>query len=137
MSPTHFRYLLCLSLVTGIFSVALDSMIPALIPEAISQAQACEEAKVVGLALALMTVLGLTVLITYILAFFGLFNFRPWAPRLALISTVLTVLCLPTMSVSINSPWAAALNEISTILWGAVLTLVYFSPLKEKFHAAL
>ncbi len=135
MSSKHFRLLLIASLIFGLVGAFFDVMFPSAIPEALSDAQEAHDAK---LSMPTLIYLGLGALIsviTSVTAFIGLYIFRPWAPRLAIIATALTMLIYPALGVSLFSGWAASLNEISSILWGVVLAMVYFSPLKERFVA--
>jgi uncharacterized RDD family membrane protein YckC len=48
---------------------------------------------------------------------------------------VLLILVTPEMGASVSSGWASALAELYSTLWGVVLAVVYFSPLKERFIA--
>ena len=138
MTTSQFRSLLIASLVLGLAAGLVDTIFPSAVPEALFQAHAAYDASlsaptpmlIFSMLVALIGVVG------YIAAFIGLFTFRPWAPRVAIFTTVLLILVSPGIGASVSSGWASALTELSSTLWGVVLAVVYFSPLKEKFIAA-
>ena len=81
--------------------------------------------------------LGLAVLIPLLLisvvSFVGLYFFKSWGRTLSFYTTLaafpLSLLVGPSVEGSIES----ALFEVSTLLWGAILALAYYSPLTSKF----
>jgi len=138
MTIPQFRSLLIASLVLGLAAGFFDTVFPSAVPEALLQADTADNANL-SMSTPMLAFFMLVVLIGvvgYIAAFIGLFRFRPWAPRFAIFSTVLLILIMPVMEASVSSGWASALTELSSTLWGVVLAVVYFSPLKEKFIAS-
>lgn len=135
MNTSQFRRLLIASLVFGLAAAFFDTIFPSAIPEALLQAQVANDSPASTPMLIYFLLTALIGLVSYLAALIGLFTFRPWAPRVALFTTALLTLTLPAIGVSISSGWSLALTEFSSILWGVVLALVYFSPIKEKFIA--
>ena len=65
--------------------------------------------------------------------FIGLFWFRSWARSLSLYSTLTGFFVLPFYGASLESGIENMLGEASATLWGAILTLAYFSTVSEQF----
>lgn len=132
MNPKQFRILLTLSLVIGLAGPVVDYLFP-LLSEPFKQAQEASDEMLSSTSdfVALAAAIGL--LATGIAAYFGLFNFRPWAPRLAVVSTVLGLLAIPFLGSTAQSGLATSLSEASSVLWGVVLALVHWSPLAARF----
>jgi len=135
MSSTHFRLVLVASMILGLIGGFFDLMFPSAVPEALSQAQAAYDAELSTPALIVAVLVGLITLVGGIAAFVGLFIFRPWAPRLAVVTTALALFVWPALGANVSSGWSVALADLSSTLWGVVLAVVYFSPLKERFIA--
>ena len=135
MTTLQFRLLLIASLVTGITAGFFDFVFPSTIPESFMQAQAAYDAKQSTTSLIYLLVTCLVGVAGLISTFIGLFRFRPWAPRIAVFTTLILVLAYPAMGVTVSSGWASALTELSSYIWGFILAVVYYSPIKEKFIA--
>jgi uncharacterized RDD family membrane protein YckC len=135
MSTSQFRYLLTASLIFGLAGAFFDSIFSSAVPEALSQAETALNAKVSVPMLIFTIAAALIGLVGYIAAIIGLFRFRSWAPRIAVSTTVVLILATPAIGADVSSGWASALTELSTTLWGVVLAVVYFSPIKEQFIA--
>ena len=63
------------------------------------------------------------------------FSFFFWRPArvLALIGTLLAIEALPFFEPFVATGLATLFNEGSSILWGMVLALAYWSPLAQRF----
>ena len=72
-------------------------------------------------------------LILYIFALYSLYNFKKFGKNLFLYVVILYVICILLGKIQIISPLTYCLQYIATITDGAILTLAYFSPIKEKF----
>lgn len=135
MSPTQFRYTLAAYIFLGIFGGTFDLLFPSAIPEALAHAQEINDANLTNSSLIFLAIFGLALVASLIASTVGLFLFRAWAPRLAVITTVLSLFIVPILGVNVASGWSWLLTELATTLWGVILSLVYFSPLKENFVA--
>lgn len=133
MTPRSYRALLLASVVLGIFGAVFDTVFPSALPTVFAQAQEAHDNSLSTPKLLLAGLGGLVLLILGVTSTVGLYQFRFWAPKLALITTALALPLFPLFGATAISGYATALNEISSTLWGAVLALVYFSPLRERF----
>jgi hypothetical protein len=127
-----FRVLLMVCVVTGLIGSFLDLAFPQLVPEPMSQAF---DALPPPPALALFGA-SLLVFVTFggvVTAVVGLYLLQPWARPLALWMTGLSLLFHPLLGVQMQSGWAQLFLEISTLLWGAVLTMSYLSSVSARF----
>lgn len=131
MSPTCFRLVLAISMVTGLLGGYFDSLVPSAVPEALFQVQEKYETEP-PLLLSITVVL---VLFAWITSYIGLFLFRSWAPPLAIGATALVLAIVPALGADVASGYSTAFEELSSILWGAALAVAYSSPLKERFRA--
>jgi len=135
MTPTIFRWMLAASFVLAMLGGGIDLVITSLVPEALSSVQAASDAEMPDWRLLLVVIIGLAATVSTLAAYYGLFVFKPWAPRLAIIGTVLSLPLWPMFGVNISSGWSLALTEASNLLWGAAIATAHFSELKEKFCA--
>jgi hypothetical protein len=136
MTPGNYRRLLVASVVLGIIASLLDMMFPSALPTVLVQAKEAEFKSWSNSFAQLMTTASLFLIALKLISVVGLYRFSSWAPRLALISTALGILLNIPIGVEISSGWAAFLTELSITSWGVVLTLSYFSPLKNRFARA-
>jgi hypothetical protein len=133
MTSRQFRILLIITILIGIIGASIDLVIPSLVPESLLKAQELQDSSLSDAHLLSMGGLAIALLIASIAATVGLYRFRPWAPRLTLITTALTLLLTPFLGASTQSGVAVALIDLSSLLWGAVLGVAYFSPLANRF----
>jgi len=68
-----------------------------------------------------------------LIAAIGMFFFWRPARVLALIGTLLALVALPFSEPFVATGLATLFNEGSSILWGMVLALAYWSPLTQRF----
>lgn len=136
MTPRTYRYLLLSSLVLGIVGALFDALLPSVLPPAFGQAQEMHDSSLPTSTMVFGAIAGFVLLVTGIAAFVGLYLFRPWAPRLALITTAIALVVIPPLGPMALSGWAMGISELSSTLWGAVLALTYFSPLSQRFVRA-
>ena len=133
ITPLLFRKLLLLSIIFAVIGGLLDIMLPNLVPDPLYQAQQEVDQLVSSNEFMVLLLIGIPLIIVYIVSSVGLFYFLPWAPRLAIISTLLLFVIYPLLGYSLSSGWALALTDFSTMLWGVVLTLTYCSSIRKRF----
>ena len=110
-----------------------DFLVPSALPEVLTRALEAYDA-LPGRDNAVFLVSAAAVcLVVSLAAVVGLYLFRSWAPRLAVISTPLLMLVTVLKGPVVVSGWGMALADLSSILWGIVVVLPYLSPLKESF----
>lgn len=135
VSPQVFRRLLLLSVIFAVIGGGLDFVLPSLIPEVLANAVVASEPEMSLLQLAALIGGGLVLICFWLPACYGLYRFRPWAPRLALGVTVVSLAVYPLLGVNVMSGWALLFVDIANLAWGAVLALAFVSPLKAAFVA--
>lgn len=64
----------------------------------------------------------------------GLFFLRKWGRWLGLWTTIAMLAVIPFFGPSLSSGFGTAMMQLSAILWGAVLTLAYFSSMGPEFR---
>ncbi|MBJ7575460.1 hypothetical protein [Luteimonas sp. MC1828] len=72
-------------------------------------------------------------LLAWLAGLAGLFFFKTWARSLSLCSTLASFLISSYMGASLYGALENALFEASSIIWGAILALSYFSPVSDRF----
>jgi hypothetical protein len=135
LTPSLFRKFLLLSIVFGFIGTFLDVMLPYLIPEPLYQAQEEIEQLALSTENIMLIILGIPLVIVFIISTVGLFYFHSWAPKVALITTLVIFITYPFFGYYLSSGWAMAFTDCSTMLWGMILTLTYFSPIRKYFCA--
>ena len=134
LSPKLFRWLLVLSYVFGIAGSGLEYVFPDLVPQSLRAAHEQLSAEFSLSHYLIPVVFGVPALILGVVASVGLYLFKPWAPKLALVATALGLAFYPFIDAAPYSGLSAMLTELSTTLWGAVIAIALFSPLQEKFQ---
>jgi urea transporter len=133
ITPSVFRKLLLLSIMLAVIGILLDILLPSLIPDQLYRAQEEVEQSASSTEFIILLLISIPLIIVNIVSVVGLFFFRPWAPRIAIIATLLSFMIYPLLGYSLSSGWALALTDFSTLLWGVVLTLTYCSPIRKRF----
>ena len=133
MSPTIFRSLIIFSVLLGIASAAIDSIVPDLIPDSLTKAYENVPTPTLfenSLWLAFLVILLLLATVSTV----GMLFFKRWARMLSLYTNVLGYVMYPFFGITLASGWANAFSELSAAIWGAVLAIAYFSSLSERFE---
>ena len=133
MTISLYRALLVASLVVGVVSAALDPLFPGLLPEQFHAAQASQDEALSTPRLLALSALGVVALVLYVASLYGLYRFRPWAPRIALIGTAFTLVIFPLSGAFAQSGFAVAASYLASYMWGAAVVLAYVPPLSAQF----
>jgi hypothetical protein len=134
MTPSLFRKILLLSIFLTIVGPSLDLIFPHLVPTPLIQAQEAIEQSAPFMNTLALIIAAILLIITGIMATVGLFAFRPWAPKVALGFTLISFATYPILGYVLSSGWALMLTDTSLMLWGAVLALVFYSPMRRYFR---
>jgi len=78
-------------------------------------------------------VLVIIILLMYLVSVYCLYNFRSIGKSLFLLTIAAYIICLCLGKIQIIGQVTYILQYIATLTDGAILTLIYFSPLKERF----
>ena len=127
--------LLVLSLLIGLAAGFVDLVVPSLVPESFRGAQEAEDKTISMAHLVLTLAVALPALVAYLASLFGLYQFRPWAPRVAIVGTALTLLVFPLIGTQTQSGLSQSLSYLASYLWGAVLVFACTSPWSTWFTA--
>lgn len=133
MTQSNYKLIVFLSLVVGIAAGGVDHVFPALLPEGASEFLEQTVPDEPTWEIVTLGFLGLGMLIMALAGTYGLYRFRPWAPRVALLSTVGAVVASVLMGPSVVSGVSAALGYVSSALWGAALILPYLDEYRTWF----
>ena len=137
MRPTAFRALIVCSILLGLAGSLLDFLFPGLLSTEL--AAAIENEPVPALFDAhplLVGMVTIAALVAGIASTVGLFLFRRWGRTASLWLSAAALLLYPPFGATVYSGWAASVVELSSMTWGAVLALAYFSPLAARFEHA-
>lgn len=133
MSQSLFRSVLVASVVLSFAGSFCDLVFPGLVPASLRDA---DDALIDSLSrqfVITMAAGAVFIVIAQIVSTVGLFLFRPWAPGVAVIASLLVLAFWPVIGYQLYSGWATALLDLSNMLWGGILALVYFSPVRDWF----
>lgn len=134
MTIRNFRLLLTVSLVVGILGGGVDFAFPALVPEAFRHAQEANDAAMSTPQIYFLATLFVILVAMLLPCLYGLYMLRPWAPRLSLLVTLLTVFGALASGTYAQSGLAIAASYLASYLWGAVLVLACCTPFSTKFQ---
>lgn len=135
-TPQVFRGFMLASLVLSILAFIIDLTVPALVPEIVRLAEEQYWSNSSGAGLMLRASLFVLYVIASLVAFVGLYFFKRWARTTNLVLAALLIVIAPALGHIVLSGLAQGLGEIALLLWGAVLSLAYFSPLSQRFEAS-
>lgn len=132
MPQRTFRFLLVTSLILGVSGFFLDSVLSNTTLEYLSPFQDIAPTHSLSLRVtgALLALLAYTL---QIIASVGLYLFRSWSRVLALVAIAMGSWAAPLVGYSVKSGAALSLMDFSTVLWGGVIAMAYYSPLRRKF----
>ena len=133
---TLYRTVLVVSFITAVMGLiageVLRDTLPAILQEYFNHLYSKEISEKKML---LFAILGIGLSILSIAVLIGLWRFKIWARRLFLILEIVSLVLTPIMGPYVMNPWEVLLYTISATLVGALITLMYLSPIKEKFQA--
>ena len=74
-------------------------------------------------------------LVLAIASFVGILLFKSWARHFYIASFILLLPLYPYMGITVYSGWGQALYDINMLLSGAILVLMYYSPVAKYFDS--
>ena len=134
MTINRYRALIIAFVISGLLGGALDIVFPALVPAEFRQLQEVHDNSLSTMNLLLFGGLGVVGGILAFVSTYGLFRLRPWAPRLAVLGTVLALACWPFAGAYAQSGLAIATSFLASYLWGALVVLAYVGPISVQFN---
>lgn len=134
MDQKTFRRLILLYVLLGIAGVGAAFM-PGGYSQALADIYEDESSSSwignIGFMLAVM----LPLLVVTVGGLYGLYMFKAWGRVVCLASTVGSLLVMSLSGPALYNAIEGVLWEASSLVWGGILALSYFSPLADKFNA--
>ena len=132
MTAASFRVLVVASIALELLGAVIDLLLPSLIPQSITSAvdglplsSAFENYWFIGFVL----VYALAMLVASV----GLIFFRRWARAICFWGSLAGFALYPLVGPMVYSGLSLAMQDLSSIMWGAVLAIAFFSPLRKQF----
>lgn len=134
MSKNKFRLLIISSLIFAILAGIYDYLWIDPVSEQIMDYAYEIEPEIVGTQLIVILAVGILAIVFAIISFIGLLLFKSWAKPLYLAGFVLFMPLYPFFGVTVYSGASQIFYDLSLIASGAILALLYFSPVSEFYH---
>lgn len=134
MSKNKFRFLIISSLILAILAGIYDYFWIDPISEQVADYAYDIEPEIEGTQLIVIVVVGILAIVFAIISFIGLLLFKSWAKLLYLAGFVLIIPLDPFMDVTVYSGVSQIFYDLSMIASGAILALLYFSPVSEFYR---
>ena len=134
MTENRFRLLITLYVIVTLAAGA-SGFLPNGYSEELRVAYEIEPYPLTDTPLAALILLALFALAVGVAGLVGLYRFKAWGRSLCLWTSLGSLPLLLTLGPTLTSSLEGALWEASTMLWGAVLAVAYFSPVASSFRA--
>ena len=133
-SKGFLRILVVAEIVLGIISIVVSLLTESSLPEPLRAFLDAEsEAEITGREMILLAA-AIPLIILLIVSSIGLFLFWRPARILYLITIVTGLLLTPFFGPYVDAGWGTTFQEAAIIVSGIILTLIYFSPLKDLYE---
>ena len=131
MSPeTTFRFTLISSIVALILSVSAGIGLEGSLPIELQKYLVWEAEQDISTYFAVSI---LVIFILYIVNVVGLWKFKPWAKKMYVLITFLSIMLFPSLGPIVMNAWEAMFYDIAILLEGALLVLLFVGPVANKF----
>jgi magnesium-transporting ATPase (P-type) len=77
----------------------------------------------------------LPLVLSFVAGLFGLYMFKSWGRSLSLYSTLAGIVLFPFLGPSLYGGLESAIDELASMILGAILALSYYSNISAKFSA--
>jgi hypothetical protein len=134
VSRENFRRLLLLYVALIVAEIAVAIFAPTGYSDALSEAFENEPQPMLLDNLGLLVALGLPVGVAAIAGLVGLYLFKAWGRVLSLVATIAELVVLIFTGPALYGAAEYMLWEASTLVWGAILALAYYSPVAIHFE---
>ena len=132
MAVAGYRSILVASVVCALVSAGLSLVTTWFPPELRAYVDGVNEASLTPTDV-VAGLLGLVSGLAALIACVGLWHFRAWGRRVAVIATVVGLLITPLFGPTVQSGWTHLFYDTGSLLWGGLLALSYWSPLGARF----
>lgn len=136
IAETGFRVVIASSVAAGVVGIIVMVLSEASLPFELQRYMSRQSAGPISTRDLIMLVIWVPAMVLSLIAAIGMFFFWRPARTLALIGTLLALAAVPFSSPIVATGIATLFNEISSISWGMVLALAYWSPVAQHFGKA-
>ena len=133
ITETGFRVVLASSVAAGIAGIIVMMLSETSLPFDLQRYVSRQSEGLFSGQDLLALIIWIPAMVVSLIAAIGMFLFWRPARVLALIGTLLALAALPFSEPFVATGLATLFNEGSSILWGMVLALAYWSPLAQRF----
>jgi len=133
ITETGFRIVLVSSVAAGIIGIIIMVLSEASLPFELQRYASQQAAGPMSARDLVAIVIWVPAMVITLIAAIGMFFFWRPARVLALVGTLLALAALPFSEPFVATGLATLFNEGSSILWGMVLALAYWSSLAQRF----
>ena len=133
ITETGFRVVLGSSVAAGIVGIIVMLLSEASLPFELQRYVSRQTSEPLSGGDLIAVVIWVPAMVITLIAAVGMFFFWRPARVLALIGTLLALAALPSSEPFVATGLATLFNEGSSILWGMVLAVAYWSPLAHRF----
>ncbi len=134
IAETGFRVVLASSVAAAVVGIITMVLSEASLPFELQRYVSKQSAGPISARDLIMLVIWVPAMVLSLIAAIGMFFFWRPARMLALIGTLLALAAVPFSSPIVATGIATLFNEISSISWGMVLALAYWSPIATRFE---
>jgi hypothetical protein len=135
MTVIRYRLILVASVAAALLSAGLSLITSWLPPDLRAYMEAANDAPLAPMEVVAGS-LGLLSALAALVACVGLWRFRHWGRSLAVIATVVGLAAGLGFGPTVQSVWAQFIYDASSLLWGALLAVSYWSALSDRFVRA-
>ena len=134
MSKNQFRTLIVVSLVIGLLSSVYDYIWPDPITDQVFDYIVEIEPGIEGASLVAAGVLAIVAIIMALVALIGLLLFKSWARHVYAAGFLAAFALYPFMGITVYSGFSLVLYDMSMVLSGVLLALMYYSPVARLYE---
>ena len=134
MNKNHFRVPIVSSLLFAVLGGIYDLMWPNPVLEKIIDFAAEVEPEIQGTKLILVGIIVLVALVLAVVSFIGLLIFKPWGRPVYVAGFIIVMPLYAFLGTTIYSGVSQLFYDLSMIASGAILALIYFSPVAEFYQ---
>ncbi|WP_444884620.1 hypothetical protein [Microbulbifer sp. PSTR4-B] len=134
MSKNQYRTLIVLSLAIGLLSGVYDYIWPDPITDQVFDYIVEIEPEIDGTKLVVAGALAVLAIIMALVSVVGLLLFKSWARHVYAAGFVAAFALYPFMGVTVYSGFSQVLYDISMVLSGVLLALMYYSPVARHYE---
>lgn len=129
-----FRTILIAGLITAIIGVVAGTTLTDTLPTILQEYLIQVDNKAISDSTAIMVfIVAISILILLIVSTIGLWKFKNWARSIYIVATVAYLPLYPALGPVVMNPWEAMFGDITLILEGILIAMMFFSPIHEKF----